>query len=143
MSRSGYTDDDDGDIPLALIEQIVDGLLVNGSGQKADRLVLMQDAPKRDLGGWCRAALYDRIYYPLEAVLSTEPQASAWQPIETAPKNGAAVLAWGPLNLTHVIYWSRDEEPGWTDGEYTYEPTHWMPLPVPPVPAVTKETTQP
>lgn len=63
-----------------------------------------------------------------------------WQPIETAPRDGTRILAWGTLHA-----------PGWNDGErpsieitvYGYggfagwyapamggwEPTHWMPLP--------------
>lgn len=49
-----------------LIAQFVDGLFVNGSGQKADRLVLTVDGPpSRDLGGWCKQAIADRLMVAL------------------------------------------------------------------------------
>lgn len=50
-----------------VIEQFVDSLFVNGAGERADRLVLTVDGPpSRDLGGWCRSAIVDRLH----AVLS-------------------------------------------------------------------------
>jgi hypothetical protein len=81
---------------------------------------------------------------------------SEWQPIEIAPKDGSAFLAYG--RHTHrpkdaqrgveagdhwwaIILWDiwRPEEDGgraWVfakDGNYTWSaPTHWMPLPDPP-----------
>jgi hypothetical protein len=44
---------------IAIATKIADELFRNGSGQKADRLVLVQG--DRDLGGWCKAAVIDRI----------------------------------------------------------------------------------
>lgn len=41
--------------------EIAESLFTNGSGSKAERLVLWQDTTQRDLGGWCRAAVADRI----------------------------------------------------------------------------------
>ena len=73
-----------------------------------------------------------------------------WQPIETAPKDGTAILVWNGPNIgfyTHkgdmgVAIWREQALPGkdrmrWCaqdccDGVTTYEPTHWMPLPDPP-----------
>lgn len=69
-----------------------------------------------------------------------------WQPIETAPKDGAEILLFeqtvsGPFY--RVGYWEEsgqnvhngNEEEGWSlaDEGYTgcIEPTHWMPLPDP------------
>ena len=78
-----------------------------------------------------------------------------WQPIETAPRDGAEVLLYAPSRMTYGK-WSApspeprikyrdgfapepewDEfEPYWAswDGGFTDEspPTHWMPLPEPP-----------
>ena len=62
-----------------------------------------------------------------------------WQPIETAPKDGSAILgAWQCLNKTwdmDAMFWfEEDGEGAWFDyfGDYDHSPTHWMPLPEPP-----------
>lgn len=45
-----------------LIERFVAGLFTNGNGDTADRLVLTSDGPpKRDLGGWGRKPVEDRV----------------------------------------------------------------------------------
>lgn len=43
-----------------LIEIILNELFINGFGQEADRLVLTTKEG-RDLGGWCRKAVHDRL----------------------------------------------------------------------------------
>lgn len=57
-----------------------------------------------------------------------------WQPIETAPKDGADVLVYGEGSYA-VASWNGEEwrdmgDIGWAgmygDGN---QPTHWMPLP--------------
>lgn len=48
---------------------------------------------------------------------------SAWQPIETAPKDIRTLLILGE----HVVIGKWDQ-----DAEEIYEPTHWMNLPTPP-----------
>jgi len=73
-----------------------------------------------------------------------------WQPIDTAPKDGTHILAFRvPVgvsftNLTNpptVVHWFDDQdEPGFYTSvnerapEYPFNPTHWMPLPAPPIP---------
>jgi len=80
-----------------------------------------------------------------------------WQPIETAPKDGTAILVWHPEphvsrpadelgtyadNQTILIAWWHDygtgnghfyidEKDSTGDHDWMY-PTHWMPLPEPP-----------
>jgi len=45
-----------------LAAQIVDDIFRNGSQETADRLVLTVDTPvPRDLGGWSKRALRDRV----------------------------------------------------------------------------------
>lgn len=51
--------------PRQLAEQIADELFVNGFGERAERLVLLDDAG-RNLGGWSKTAVVDRITACLE-----------------------------------------------------------------------------
>jgi hypothetical protein len=61
-----------------------------------------------------------------------------WQPIETAPKDGTAVLLWlsgDAAFFDWMVVGSYDgDDAGWNDGitMFRLEPTHWMPLPRPP-----------
>jgi hypothetical protein len=58
---------------------------------------------------------------------------SEWQPIETAPKDGTAVIVYCPAKGVHVGN-RRSDRVGWYSvrGAYLCKPTHWMPLPPPP-----------
>ena len=63
------------------------------------------------------------------------PEYGKWQPIETAPKDGTAILV-AHSEAAFDVWWS-DDENGWVDDcmddwgdKYIiYHPTHWMPLP--------------
>ena len=76
---------------------------------------------------------------------------NAWRPIESAPKDGSAFLAYGvhtgsPLDAQKgvvagdhwwaIILWDKWREPQWVfskDGKPTWTlPTYWRPLPTPP-----------
>ena len=74
--------------------------------------------------------------------------APAWQPIETAPRDGTIVDLWGINHLHYakrqericnvhygpVTDWMGHERNDWRHGRgEDFEPTHWMPLPAPPV----------
>jgi len=63
----------------------------------------------------------------LKALRAASGWAQGWQPIATAPKDGSWFLGWN-ADCGHIVY--RDG-PGLIAGEDP-EPTHWMPLPVPP-----------
>jgi len=81
--------------------------------------------------------------------MTTSPQ--GWMPIETAPKDGTRVDLWYPRIGRRIdCYfrgapfncWGWDEpDPEGVDGETYFvvlgsvEPTHWQPLPAPPVSA--------
>mgnify|MGYP006330046387 CR=1 FL=1 len=65
---------------------------------------------------------------------------SEWQPIETAPKDvkdaAIPVLLWSPSTHTYPLfgrYWTQLDQ--WEEdcGATECNPTHWMPLPAPPV----------
>ncbi len=64
-----------------------------------------------------------------------------WQPISTAPKDGTPILAFMPAYYQgkggqHVVIWmDYSDRPGWYSHIVgVHEPTHWMPLPMPPIP---------
>jgi hypothetical protein len=68
---------------------------------------------------------------------------SDWQPIETAPRDGTPILAWGTL---HAVGWNDGEAPSIQIAVYGYancdcwyapamggwKPSRWMPIPDPP-----------
>jgi hypothetical protein len=79
-----------------------------------------------------------------------------WQPIETAPKDGTTVMLFYPkqnpagiAEMGHYrrgIKTRRDEHEGWRYlrshsalYDLEHQPTHWMPLPPPPLPAVDQQ----
>lgn len=60
-----------------------------------------------------------------------------WEPIETAPKDGTAIVSYTAAGLLRIIHWQDDRGsfgPGWCYG-YGNSPmidkpvTHWFPLP--------------
>ena len=64
---------------------------------------------------------------------SAPSSAPAWQPIETAPKDGTWILCFGKLwTLPNLAQWSRSRN-CWQDMDHAlWQVTHWMPLPDPP-----------
>lgn len=66
-----------------------------------------------------------------------------WQPIETAPRDNSAVLLYVPMETIHFVataFWDtvkQDWFVAWTGLDNprakVFNPTHWMPLPSPPV----------
>jgi len=60
-----------------------------------------------------------------------------WQPIETAPKDGTRILTFSPRAPEsekapiRINEW-RGRDWWCTNAEY-WPPTHWMPLPAPPI----------
>lgn len=59
----------------------------------------------------------------------------AWQPIETAPKDGTSIIVLSPTgNVWCNVKWCVRQRTGerWThfmQGGLKFEPTHWMPMP--------------
>ena len=61
-----------------------------------------------------------------------------WQPIETAPRNGTDILAYERIADTDRILTMRYDEVAQAfvtnvHSFVAFEPTHWMPLPAPPI----------
>jgi hypothetical protein len=55
---------------------------------------------------------------------------SAWQPIETAPKDGTEVIV-VERHLVRISFWDEPRGGVWSKwpGREPWDPTHWMPLP--------------
>lgn len=68
-----------------------------------------------------------------------------WQPIATAPKDGTRVLVAAPSHLTMIGAWLEKrvtymEGKWWSNNAPIIpDPTHWQPLPEPPVSAQERE----
>lgn len=69
--------------------------------------------------------LFLHLDVPLEAV---RPVRTAWQPIDTAPKDGTTILAWDSIEHELMFwdngYWRIDDL-----DEVPLQPTHWTPIP--------------
>lgn len=67
---------------------------------------------------------------------AAEQPAPRWQPIETAPKDGAEILAWytkRPFWSVRVVRYDYEDASWSTCGPLPLrQPTHWQPLPTPP-----------
>jgi len=69
------------------------------------------------------------------------PSAPEWKPIETAPKSLKSILLSGDRKIADG-YWGAQCNKGKGDWVWPYvrtEPTHWMPLPKPPMAAARSE----
>jgi len=69
----------------------------------------------------------------------------AWQDIETAPKgNGTILIGWGEYRerdgFSPAFMRWYDSVNGWSVNAMPFYPTHWQPLPAPPVSQL-KDTT--
>lgn len=57
---------------------------------------------------------------------------SEWQPIETAPKDGIDILVSNGERTSVAYYDRRWWIVSWTVEFLNFDPTNWMPLPLPP-----------
>lgn len=70
-----------------------------------------------------------------------------WQPIETAPMDGTDILLWfgHSVGWISLCKWYQKKKRGWCwvcsydHKAHLWEPTHWMPLPEPPMPETDEE----
>lgn len=102
---------------------------------RQDLLALTHGSTRQDMGyadGWNDAT--KKRADQLEAAILAPPEPQ-WQPIETAPKDGAAVLTVVAGKIPFVAWWCGGDEYGgfWRgDAGYRVYPSHWQPLPAPP-----------
>ena len=85
------------------------------------------------LRGFWEMALYAREALTAALGAQTPPEAvtEAWQPIETAPNDGKPVLVFGGRHVEPEIVPADGD--WWRSYDGTATPTHWQPLPTPPV----------
>jgi hypothetical protein len=116
-----------------------------------------QHASVKDYWETRRVEYHAAFQLQAEAVLRAAfPILAAWQPIETAPRDGTAVVGWTGYGCS-ILAWVDDQpcssdDPGMAAGwlardgeacpacpalgvEAQGQPTHWMPLPAPPAAA--------
>lgn len=68
-----------------------------------------------------------------------------WQPIETAPKDATKIITFHGREMLGISYWGRSgrynraawqtystTHSAWFSVDHIDQPTHWMPLPLPP-----------
>jgi hypothetical protein len=101
------------------------------------------------LGPW--AGTMEMAWQVWQAGRASAQAVPAWQPIETAPRDGTHILVWTECSDTaYVVCWAdfdknirpylcaKQRTVGWHlawDGEHfggMWAPTHWMPLPAAP-----------
>lgn len=125
-------------------------LVKAGFGSSSD---LIQDAHARrngvhvffhpnEVGDICRAASAFDALISANMLPTAAPEPGGWLPIESAPMDGAPVLAWFPSwNISETVFFA---DGGWwmmtgTNGKLGMrghpEPTHWQSLPAPPAQA--------
>ncbi len=73
----------------------------------------------------------------IRAYLSALPASGAgWRPIAEAPKDGRLFIAWGAGDVPYVTSHLSADTFAHLGGHPKPVPTHWMPLPSPPLPAI-------
>jgi len=55
-----------------------------------------------------------------------------WNPIDTAPKDGTEILLWNSENPEEILIGKWDH--GFYSDDYKMDATHWMKIPLPPIP---------
>ncbi len=68
-----------------------------------------------------------RLFDALTAMTSELDEPTGWRPIDSAPKDGTAILGWCEPYGIRLLYWAMGDY--WSSSDSIYEPTHWQPLP--------------
>ena len=96
----------------------------------------------------CSHEMEDKLKAAADRIKELEAEKDKWQPIETAPKDGSEALYVNRFGDIQVWSYMAPTGNGWTsdwgyaDGEVGVKehfPTHWQPLPEPPLKAAKTE----
>lgn len=89
----------------------------------------------------CRASIGEHDS-KRDAAIHWNTRSPAWRSIESAPSDISWVLLWNGQEVCVGYYTDDPHEQGWVNGlyaehcqnvdDYQPQPTHWMPLPLPP-----------
>ena len=110
------------------------------AGANTGRIMTMTTDLREKLADICDAEIQSdnpSCYMLADALIAALPELQGWQPIETAPKDGATILATRNemgFRVPTIIFW--DEEFGWcgltAENEkrlVKHAPTHWAAIP--------------
>lgn len=105
---------------------------------------LVERLSREQEDGQCNDSLCYEAADPIEA-LRAKLAATAWQPIDTAPRDGTPILTWSDgcteNEACMVMWWTAEKADRCGFGWEAYEVSHmlapefWMPLPAPPTDA--------
>ena len=107
-----------------------------------EAVLCWKDTPPTSLSDSKWSGRIEALEEVLMLLESHKPQAvervTEWQPIETAPRDGVYIITAGKSVPPHVGYYVCEafaaEDGFFTDqGKMKNQPTHWMPLPKPPM----------
>jgi len=114
---------------------------VVSSGEAGGGTIMKADVEKiiRDWQSECSGhpSMHNQGNVLLGKLKALQPS-HGWLPIDTAPKDGTEVLVWRPKenaqSRAHVgVDFYSEQYRSWYKSRTNQQPTHWMPLPTPPV----------
>lgn len=103
-------------------------------------MTITDDMVQRALEAWFSGPVLDRdekqMQADMRAALTSALEGSvavpAWQPIETAPKDGSPIIGWSDEGVSYVCWLTKGHWcffKNYRGDEWYFEPTKWQPHP--------------
>lgn len=95
----------------------------------------LREAAKLEFHAWCQSLTHSECQRKANRwyIRASWVEAMGWRPIDSAPKDGSEALYYHNGCVNSAKYENgRLGGQGWSYAEWSY-PTHWMPMPQPPV----------